>query len=37
MLPFFVNKCYYPNITVYLEKDITSSHTYEFAIDLNKL
>ena len=35
--PLFVNKRYYSNITVYLEKDITSFYAHEFTIDLNKL
>jgi len=37
VLSFFVNKRYYSNITVYLEKDITSFYAHEFTIDLNKL
>ena len=34
---FSTNKGYYQNITVYLERDITLSYTYKFAIDLDKL
>ena len=35
--PFFANKEYYPNITVYLECDIAFSWARDFAIDLNEL
>jgi len=35
--PFFVNKGYYPNITVHPEHNIASSQAYDFAIDLNEL
>ena len=35
--PFFANKGYHPNITVHPERDITSSWTRNFAIDLNEL
>ena len=35
--PFFANKGYHPNITVYPECDIASSWACNFAIDLNKL
>jgi len=35
--PFFTNRGYYPNITIYLEKNITSFHVCKFAIDLDKL
>jgi len=34
---FFANKGYYLSITIYLKKDITSSHIHKFAIDLNEL
>ena len=35
--PFFANKEYYPNITVYPERDIAFSQAHDFTIDLNKL
>ena len=35
--PFFTNKRYYPNITIYPEHDIASSWACGFAVDLNKL
>jgi len=35
--PFFANKGYHPNITVYPERDITSSKAYDFAVDLDEL
>ena len=35
--PFFVNKDYYPSITIHLERNITLSYIYEFAIGLDKL
>ena len=34
---FFVNKGYYPNITVHPECDIASSRAHNFTIDLNEL
>jgi len=35
--PFFANKGYYPNLIVYPERDIASSHTCDFIVDLDKL
>ena len=35
--PFFANKWYHPNITVYPEYDIASFLACDFTIDLNKL
>jgi len=35
--PFFVNKRYYPNITIYPKYDIAFSWACNFAINLNKL
>jgi len=35
--PFFTNKEYHLNITVYPERNIASSRAYNFAIDLNEL
>ena len=35
--PFFANKRYHPNITVYPECDIASSRACDFAIDLDEL
>jgi len=35
--PFFANKGYYPNLIVYPEQDIASSHTRDFIVDLNEL
>jgi len=35
--PFFSNKGYHPNITVYPECDIASSRAYNFTVDLDKL
>jgi len=37
VLPFFTNKGYHPNITVYPEYDIASSQAHDFAIDLDEL
>ena len=37
MSPLFTNKDYYPNITIYLERDITLSYTCEFTVNLNEL
>ena len=34
---FFVNKRYYPNITVHPKCDIASSQAHNFTIDLNEL
>jgi len=35
--PFFANKRYYPNITIYPKCDIAFSWAHNFAVDLNKL
>ena len=35
--PFFANKGYHPNITVYPERDIASSRARDFAVDLDEL
>jgi hypothetical protein len=35
--PFFANKGYHPNITVYPEHDLASAHAQEFAVDLDEL
>ena len=35
--PFFANKRYHLNITVYSEHDIVSSQAYDFAVNLNEL
>jgi len=35
--PFFANKGYHPNLTVYLERDMASTHAREFAVDLGEL
>ena len=35
--PFFANKGYHPNITVYPERDLTSSQAHDYAVDLNSL
>jgi len=37
VFPFFANKGYHPNITVYPKHDIASSQAYNFAVDLNEL
>ena len=37
VFPFFTNKGYHPNITVYPKCDIVSSWAHDFAIDLNEL
>ncbi len=34
---FFANKGYHPNITIYLEYNITFFQAYNFAIDLDEL
>jgi len=35
--PFFTNKVYYPNLIIYPEQDIASSHTRDFIVDLDEL
>ena len=35
--PFFANKGYHPNISVHLERDLTSAHAREFAVNLDEL
>ena len=35
--PFFANKGYHPNISVYPERDLTSTRAREFAVDLDEL
>ncbi|KAJ3560359.1 hypothetical protein NP233_g10892 [Leucocoprinus birnbaumii] len=35
--PFFANKGYHPNISVYPERDIASARAREFAVDLQEL
>jgi len=35
--PFFTNKGYHPNLLVYPERDIASSHAHDFVIDLDEL
>ena len=35
--PSFANKGYYPSINIHLERDITSSHTYKFIVNINEL
>ena len=35
--PFFANKGYYLNITIYPEHEIAFSRAYDFTIDLNEL
>jgi len=35
--PFFANKGYYPNLSVYPERDIASSHAYDFVLNLDEL
>jgi len=35
--PFFTNKGYHPNLSVYPERDIASSHAHDFIIDLDEL
>ena len=37
VFPFFANKEYHPNITVYSKHDIASSQACDFTIDLDKL
>jgi len=37
IFPFFTNKGYYSNLSVYPERDIASSRAYDFIIDINKL
>ena len=37
VFPFFANKEYYPNITVYPKHDIVSSQACDFTVDFNKL
>jgi len=34
---FFANKGYHPNLIVYLERDIASSHARDFIVDLDEL
>ena len=35
--PFFTNKGYHSNLSVYLEQDIAFSYAYNFVIDLDEL
>jgi len=35
--PFFANKGYYPNLSVYPERDIASSYARNFVLNLDKL
>jgi len=35
--PFFANKGYHPNLSVYPERDIASSRTRDFVVDLDEL
>jgi len=35
--PFFANKGYHPNLSVYPERDIASSRAHDFVIDLDEL
>jgi len=35
--PFFANKGYHPNLSVYPERDIASSHAHDFIINLDEL
>jgi len=35
--PFFANKGYHPNLLVYPERDIASSHARDFIVDLDEL
>ena len=35
--PFFANKGYHPNISVYPERDMTSTHARDYAVDLESL
>jgi len=35
--PFFANKGYHPNLLVYPERDIASSHARDFVVDLDEL
>jgi len=35
--PFFANKGYHPNLIVYPERDIASSRTHDFIVDLDEL
>jgi len=34
--PSFANKDYHPSINIYLERDITSSHTYKFTVNIDE-
>ena len=35
--PFFANKGYHPNLSVYPERDITSSYAHNFVLNLDEL
>jgi len=35
--PFFVNKGYHPNLSVYPERDIASFRAYDFILNLDEL
>ena len=37
VFPFFANKGYHLNISIYSECDIASSQAHNFTVDLNKL
>jgi len=35
--PFFANKGYHPNLSMYPERDIASSYAYDFVLNLDEL
>jgi len=35
--PFFANKGYHPNLMIYPEQDIASSHAHKFIVDLDEI
>jgi len=37
VLPFFTNKGYHPNISIYPERDMTSAQACDYAVDLESL
>jgi len=37
VFPFFTNKGYHPNLSVYPERDIAFSHAHDFVLNLDKL
>jgi hypothetical protein len=37
ILPFFANKGYHPNLSIHMERELTSTRAKEFVVDLDEL